>query len=122
MDSKLKYFIHRRGYVRRNVTIVCNDIQEKFGDFSRTDKLQLLSKLKTQSQDLKEYDEKILEILWDSERSDSDNEVEMNKELDSCSSYTDKINHAIGVLEQSLQSSSSESQVDSQGVIVIQIC
>ena len=112
MATNEKYYTHNRGYVRKNVTVLCNDVESNLDTFSRSKKLQFLSRLKKHSGDLKELDEKILEIKWDKDKTDLDNEVIQTAELDCISCYQDRIIEALASLEESLQDLSNVSSLN----------
>ena len=100
--SKLKSLIHSRTYIRGRVTRLSNEIADSIDDFDQSALLQRAATLKEDSASLKELDDKILDKLWDDEKSDRDNSNAQDKELDAISNYKAKLNVSITLLEQRL--------------------
>ena len=83
--SDLKLKENARKYLRSQVTQWHNK-RNTFGTLSSVDKASTMVILKDISNDLRSLDERILTAKW----SETENESELNKELERCDSYKKK--------------------------------
>ena len=97
--------VKSRGHIRTQVTKQNQNVKANLGQFSKVQKHQLISKLKSLLSDLKALNEQIQQCKW-GEMKDEDHD-KYTKELETCDSYEDKILESIAILEESLPTSNA---------------
>ena len=97
--TKIKSLRLTRGHIRKSVTEIHNDVCEHIEDFDRLKILKYISKLKLHMQNLKDSNDEICHLLFESESDEGASTNSQTKELEAINSYDDKITEALSILE-----------------------
>jgi hypothetical protein len=102
MASKIKSLIHTRAYVRSRITRTYDEVQHNLLNFDKVKVTQFITKLNDDSANVKTLDDQIVLCIWIDTCSDEDNAEAQTKELDNVSTYKDKLNESLRLLNDRL--------------------
>ncbi len=109
MPDDVKCLVLTRGHLRQQITTIRTNVLDEntLSSYTKSKKVQIISKLKSISEDIKILNGKIITLKWDPEK--STNDATHNTELETIDIYEEKIIESVSILEDSIADSYSVS-------------